>query len=205
MPLRELFEKYGHVEVFAVEDGILQSYHENRFEDMTDRGIERELQRIGEFIPRYRAEIDTSYRQIIPYCMLIHGDKIFTTRRLDGDKRLLGKLSIGIGGHIERVDAAGKDFIGDALRRELDEEVDIGSNILDIRLVGNIYLDSSPVDSVHYGLVYEVLLDGLDVDVKETETLEGKWLTEPELMENREALEGWSLYCLENFYSKIDS
>ena len=199
MALEELFKKYGHVEVFAVEDSILRDYYENNWNNIPSEEVEKTIQEIGEFVPRYRAELDRGYRQIIPYCMLTCEDKIFTTRRLGGDQRLVGKLSIGIGGHIERVDAKSMNLIRDALHRELDEEVDIGSNIVDIQMLGHIYMDKSPVDSVHYGLAYSVKLDGLDVKVKETEVLEGSWYTKDELMGLKEDLEDWSLYCLENF------
>lgn len=199
MTLSKLFEKYGHVEVFAVEDGILKEHYGNNWNNLSHEEIERTLQEIGEFLPRYRAELDKSYRQIIPYCVIMCEDKIFTTQRLKGDERLVGKYSIGIGGHIEKVDAQGDAIIRDALHRELDEEVDIGSNIEDIEILGHICIDDSSVDSVHYGLAYRITLDGFDVKVKETDTLEGSWQTRDELMALKDNLEDWSVYCLENF------
>lgn len=199
MTLGELFDKYGHVEVFAVEDGILKEQYGNNWNNLSHEEIEKTFQDIGEFLPRYRAELDKSYRQIIPYCVIMCEDKIFTTQRLKGDERLVGKYSIGIGGHIEKVDAQGDAIIRDALYRELEEEVYIDSNITDIEILGHIYMDDSPVDSVHYGLAYGITLDGFDVKVKEIDILEGNWYTRDELMDIRESLEDWSIYCIENF------
>ena len=58
------------------------------------------------FLPRPEAEQDPGYRQIIPYVLLCRGEKVFATRRLNkgGEARLHGKVSVGIGGHINPVD-----------------------------------------------------------------------------------------------------
>lgn len=197
MNLKELFEKYGHVEVFAVEDNVIKSYHQNGCDGVSTKEIERHLCDVGEFIPRYRAELDREYRQIIPYCMIICEDKIFTTRRLKGDERLVGKYSIGIGGHIEKEDREGDSLIRNALYRELDEEVYMKSEIDKIELLGCIYMNDTPVDSVHYGLAYGIYVDGFDVKVKEVDTLEGSWHTRDELLRLRDNLEKWSIYCIE--------
>ncbi len=199
MTLGKLFEKYGHVEVFAVEDSMLKAYHDDNWTGLSHKEVEEKLWEMGEFVPRYRAELDMGYRQIIPYCLLMCEDKIFTTKRLKGDERLVGKYSIGIGGHIEKKDGEGPSLIRAALHRELDEEVYIGANIEKVEILGYIYMDESPVDSVHYGLAYGIHLDDFDVEVKEKDTLEGSWHTKDELMDLKENLEDWSLYCIEHF------
>ena len=75
-----------------------------------------------EFRPRPEMEEDPSYRQIIPYVVLTLGEEVFLLRRLKkgGEKRLHGLLSIGVGGHINPVDEAGR---GEALMRGLRREV----------------------------------------------------------------------------------
>ena len=62
-----------------------------------------------EFMPRAEAEERPDYKQIIPYVILLQGDKVFVTRRLNkgGEARLHGRISIGIGGHINPVDEEG--------------------------------------------------------------------------------------------------
>ena len=60
--------------------------------------------------PRLRreAELDASFKQIIPYVILEHAPtgRIYTTRRIGGDSRLIGQASIGLGGHMD----VGEDF-----------------------------------------------------------------------------------------------
>lgn len=146
-----------------------------------------------EFIPRPDAEVDPSYKQIIPYVVLRQGDKIFTTRRLNkgGEARLHGKVSIGIGGHINPVDETEKEkVLMRGLERELDEEVYIEKRG-ELKPVGVINNDSNDVGSVHLGLCFTMEVQG-KVMVKETEKLEGLWLTIPELMEYWDNMEEWT-------------
>ena len=51
-----------------------------------------------EFMPRAEAEERPDYKQIIPYVILLQGDKVFVTRRLNkgGEARLHGRISIGM-------------------------------------------------------------------------------------------------------------
>ncbi len=146
-----------------------------------------------EFIPRPDAEVDPSYKQIIPYVVLRQGDKIFTTRRLNkgGEARLHGKVSIGIGGHINPVDETEKEkVLMRGLERELDEEVYIEKRG-ELKPVGVINNDSNDVGSVHLGLCFTMEVQG-KVVVKETEKLEGLWLTIPELMDYWDNMEEWT-------------
>lgn len=146
-----------------------------------------------EFLPRPEAEEDPAYKQIIPYVVLRQGDKIFTTRRLNkgGEARLHGKVSIGIGGHINPVDETSKEkVLMRGLERELDEEVSIEKRG-ELVPVGVINNDTNDVGSVHLGLCFTMEVQG-EVKVKETEKLEGLWLTVPELMGYWDNMEEWT-------------
>lgn len=146
-----------------------------------------------EFLPRPEAEEDPTYKQIIPYVVLRQGDKIFTTRRLNkgGEARLHGKVSIGIGGHINPVDETSKEkVLMRGLERELDEEVSIEKRG-ELVPVGVINNDTNDVGSVHLGLCFTMEVQG-EVKVKETEKLEGLWFTVPELMEYWDNMEEWT-------------
>lgn len=141
----------------------------------------------GRFVDRSTAERTPAWKQWIPYGVLCCGDGridgVFTVQRTKGqtEARLHGAYSVGLGGHIERVDALmGNDPSGDgpaffaaALQRELREEVDFGSLVFEDRasgdrasggappapeLVGLINDDSTEVGSVHAGLCYRVSL-----------------------------------------------
>lgn len=56
--------------------------------------------------PRLRceAELDPGFKQIIPYLILEHNPtgRVFAMTRVDGDERLRGRISLGLGGHIDK-------------------------------------------------------------------------------------------------------
>ena len=113
-----------------------------------------------EFMDRPAAEEDPSYKQIIPYVVLTQKGRVFSTRRLNkgGESRLHGKLSIGIGGHINPVDETDRrSVLMKGLERELDEEVYIQRRG---QLVprGFINDDGNGVGAVHLGLCFSCLL-----------------------------------------------
>lgn len=150
-----------------------------------------------EFMDRPAAEEDPSYKQIIPYVVLTHNGQVFTTRRLNkgGESRLHGKLSIGIGGHINPVDETDRrSVLMKGLERELDEEVYIQRRG---QLVprGFINDDGNGVGAVHLGLCFSMEVEG-EVSVKETEKLSGAWLSLQELKSEYDNMETWSQIAL---------
>ncbi len=150
-----------------------------------------------EFMDRPAAEEDPSYKQIIPYVVLTQNGQIFTTRRLNkgGESRLHGKLSIGIGGHINPVDETDRrSVLMKGLERELDEEVYIQRRG---QLVprGFINDDGNGVGAVHLGLCFSMEVEG-EVSVKETEKLSGAWLSLQELKSEYDNMETWSQIAL---------
>ncbi len=151
------------------------------------------------FLPRPEAEVDESYRQIIPYVVIRRGEHIFTTERLakGGEARLHGKLSIGIGGHINpESDGDGSDVLRRGMARELSEEVSIGGAFSAPRFIGLINNESNSVSRVHLGLLCAMTVDG-EVTVRETEKLAGRWMTAAELRANAHRLEGWTAIALD--------
>src|SRR3972149_11892576 len=90
-----------------------------------DAYVER-IRRHGEFRRGGDVEEDTSLKQIIPYLIIRHRDRIFLFQRSTrgGERRLHGLYSIGVGGHIAREDTNGaQDLLAAALERELHEEL----------------------------------------------------------------------------------
>ena len=149
-----------------------------------------------EYMPRAEAEEQPAFKQIIPYVILRQGDKIFVTRRLNkgGEARLHGKISIGVGGHINPVDEQG-DMLMKGLWREIHEEVELHSHG-ELCSCGFINDDSNSVGSVHLGACFTLETEG-EVTVKETEKLEGLWMTLPELKANYDYMETWTQIALE--------
>lgn len=101
--------------------------------------------------------------QIIPYYLLRYQGKYLRYLRTvtGGDERLHGKISIGIGGHIDITDAVANaegeidllETLSAAGKRESLEEVGIDINEKSFRFIGTIYATDTPVDLVHVGVV----------------------------------------------------
>jgi len=163
------------------------------------------------FTPRGLCETDLSFKQIIPYCMITRGDEIFSYRRLgkSGEKRLVGKTSIGIGGHMNPIESKGfETLMKENMLRELGEEVNIKSpgkgGLMSYEIVGMIHTTDDPVSSVHVAVVYQIFLPPeAEVNVRETETLVGEWKTAEALYEDPDNLELWTKICLEEHFAKM--
>ena len=163
-------------------------------------GIEQVLETIracGRFVPRPEAEDDPSLKQIIPYCVIEHRGDVFLMRRKrgGGEKRLHDKLSIGVGGHVNPVDAPSDGDLSlsvvRALERELDEELYVDSPSRTMRL-GLLNDDSNAVGQVHLGFVYSLELERPSVVVREEDSLEGEFVDSSTLLAKQERMETWS-------------
>jgi len=135
------------------------------------------------WVPHKEADIDESFRQVIPYCAVRRDDgKILSYRRKGNESRLHGLLSIGVGGHID----AGEEFM-EGMDRELYEEAAImncGKSYL-----GKIELSDTEVDKVHLGIAF--IVDTDEAEPKE-ELREPKWVTLDEASELEAEMEPWS-------------
>lgn len=146
----------------------------------------------GRFVDRPMAEEDPGLKQLIPYVVVRDGELVYLMERTaaGGDPRLHGKASIGVGGHLNPVDD-GEDPLADGLRREWSEEL-VADWEPEFRLVGLLNDDSNPVGSVHLGVVFEVLADGRQVEVRERDKLSGRFATVAEVRSAVARMETWS-------------
>jgi predicted NUDIX family phosphoesterase len=148
-----------------------------------------------QFRARGEVEEDPDFQQIIPYLVFRHGDRYFLTRRLkqSSEKRLRHLYSLGVGGHINRVDVADQaaDPVEEGLRREFEEEV-VYDGSWSHRLIGLINDDSNDVSRVHLALVFEVTGDRPDISIRETGKLEGELLRLEEMKIFYLDMESWS-------------
>lgn len=153
------------------------------------------------YINRSEAEQDRRYKQLIPYALIICGDKILRYRRGKGgqETRLHGLYSVGVGGHISEEDnGLFNPGVGyhDAMRRELIEEVDIDAT--KEMAVGVINDDSSEVGFVHLGIVHIVPVPDESVANRRSGIVSPEFVPISEAVKNAEAYESWSRFCLEN-------
>ena len=135
-------------------------------------------------------------KQIIPYVVLRKVDEIFIVERLkkQTEKRLHGKLSIGIGGHINPGAGDANNPIEHGLLRELHEEVKI-CTVEKINYIGVINDLSTPVSNYHIGIVYEIWTSD-NIYVLETDKMAGSWQKIAHVREVYDYLETWSQIIL---------
>lgn len=146
----------------------------------------------SEFHPRSLMETDPSYKQIIPYLIFQHEDKLFLMQRQEGasEARLQSKYSLGIGGHMRLEDLGqGTDLFAWA-KREFEEEITYTGK-LEFLPVGVLNDDSNSVGQVHIGLVLALLGDSADISVK-SELKSGKLMSIMECFDYVHKMETWS-------------
>lgn len=150
------------------------------------------IAREGRFLARPVAEESPEYRQIIPYVAIVRGDEVFATRRLNkgGESRLHGRVSLGVGGHINEIDQADGQWLMNCLRREIEEEVDI-ADYGTLTLRGLINDSGDAVGNVHLGFFFTLTTTG-DVFVRETEKLAGGFMPMAVLSAHTGNMESWS-------------
>lgn len=138
----------------------------------------------GFFVERRYAEEHPEFKQPIPYVAVCREDQVLCLTRLStqGEKRLHGKKSIGVGGHINPCDQDGEDLFANACRRELHEELVLPSDSpLPLSPVGLLNDDTTAVGAVHVGLVYRLDASALDVTIRETSAMAGDFESLPSL------------------------
>jgi predicted NUDIX family phosphoesterase len=153
--------------------------------------------RHGRYLERPVAEEDPFHKQLIPYVVIRDGSRVFLMQRTDGggDRRLHGKASIGVGGHLNPVDE-GDDPLMAGLRREWEEEL-VADWSPAFRLVGLLNDDSNPVGAVHLGVVFEVEAAGRSVDVREHHKLAGSFVEPDRVRAVWDRRETWSQLAAE--------
>jgi len=154
------------------------------------------------FLSRAAAEVDPDYKQIIPYAIIAHGDRVlyYVRGKKAGEQRLVAKGSIGIGGHLndrdESLFAWDEKAYRAGVEREVNEEIRIGTTF-DDRIVALLNDDSSEVGRVHLGVVHIFKLDQAKVDKREAMITNLEFLTQGELLSRRDSLETWSQLCVD--------
>ncbi|HUA66789.1 MAG TPA: NUDIX domain-containing protein [Alphaproteobacteria bacterium] len=153
------------------------------------------------YLNRSEAEQDKRYKQLIPYTLIIHGDRILRYRRGKGgqETRLHGLYSVGVGGHISEEDkglfTTGPGY-QEAMRRELMEEVAI--DVTKEMAVAVINDDSTDVGCVHLGIVHVVYVADDVIATGRDGIVGAEFIPVSEAAKKPDAYESWSRFCIEN-------
>jgi len=155
------------------------------------------------FLSRSKAENDPSHKQIIPYVLIAHADKVlhYVRGKKAGEQRLVAKGSIGIGGHLNDTDeslfAWDEAAYRTGVEREVNEEIRIGSGFED-KIVALLNDDTTEVGRVHLGIVHVFKLEQPTVEKREAVITNLAFLRWEELRLRRDTLETWSQLCVDS-------
>lgn len=147
------------------------------------------------YMPRYLAETNEEYVQIIPYVVVASKGRILSYQRSSGggEDRLYGKYSIGIGGHLDFVEGESPiTCMQNGMAREMKEELGLDSEMSDYAPLGTLYDPSDAVGRVHFGLVYGLEVPDLDITSGELDILINRQLLTLGEMGDYNQYEEWS-------------
>lgn len=165
-----------------------------------DRYLPRLLEpRHFTYRPRSEVETDPSFKQLIPYVVLKHGDLVFhyTRGKKATETRLVALRSLGVGGHISRDDGGLFDSpYREAMFREVREEVELDSAFQE-RCIGLINDDSAPVGQVHLGIVHVFELESPSAKRREAALTQAGFSPWSDLHMKLDEFETWSRFLLE--------
>lgn len=202
--------------ILVCESQVLRSEHDIEgagfFAD-DDKSIYREMLQ-GHYDYRGELETDSRFKQVIPYVVMRDKGLLFCYERkaAGNEERLHNKYSMGVGGHVDFMTCRpdGVDVIEASAMRELYEEIefpDVASwaNIHeDSRLtyLGIINDDRDSVGKVHMGALFVAetrshVDGGQVVQVRESDKMQGRWMTRREVESNLEDFESWSQIAYE--------
>ncbi len=158
------------------------------------------------YVKRGEAENCEELKQPIGYSVLVNREGgVFAYQRAKNndnytEKRLQGKWSWGVGGHIDKQDDEGKNPIKASTMRELREEVNVDGKIKKMGVLGYINDDSDSVGRVHFGILYMVKING-SVEANDNEITNEGLRSVSELKQiiddESEDVEEWSKIALE--------
>ena len=167
---------------------------------------------VPRFLPRSQVEKDPAYKQLIPYVIMSYDGKYLSYIRgkRAGETRLAGHRSIGIGGHINPIDADNSSLFAylyenylTAVEREVAEEVSVETSHTN-HIVALLNDESNEVGSVHLGIVHYWALDAPNVNKREQMITQMAFMTSAELQGVKDTLETWSGLCV-NHLEEIEN
>jgi predicted NUDIX family phosphoesterase len=188
-------------------EGLAAQSRHSGFLPASEREAFAWLHRAGLWIgPRDALEEMPAYRQIIPYVALRVGDRYVKYARMPagGEPRLHGRISIGLGGHVDLSDvvvrANSVDLaatLGHSVEREVREELN-GVSCDSKTWLGLLVDNESSVGRVHLGVVAVWTLNEAPTGSSEAAIGSIALATIDELRAEQKRLETWSALLVEH-------
>lgn len=165
-------------------------------------------------------ELGKLYPQILGYFQITDEEgRILTYRRKGKEEGLLGKYSIGVGGHVDLSDALESEvsFTGDAMDPSIEENIEqiilagacrelyeeLGVMIVTANFtfeeIISTYIDAT--STVHVGLIRSIVVNPQTLSFSEAEFPAVQWLTKDELkaLDGEVVFEPWSKEIISRF------
>lgn len=207
--LRMAENKDEQIIMVVKNDKLFGTSNDGHFQGFLDASSQDFISNITDnyfFHRRGDAEQDYTLKQPISYCIIVNpkSKKIYTYKRAAskeayGETRLYGNWSIGVGGHIEQVDAKSDDPLTDSLKREISEEVECDLERLDFKVLGYINDESNDVGKVHFGVLYVALTKEENILPKNAESVIGEFkdISEIEEICKGDEVDNWTRIAYE--------
>lgn len=189
-------------EILGVKREVLfrDNYFEKGFVSLNDKDFLSLINNNFEYRERTdELEHNSEFKQIIPYVWIVNKEgKVFAYRRDKRnsqeykEKRLHGKWSCGLGGHIDKGDDE-ENIVFNAMLRELREEVVMQGTYFP-KIIGFFNDDTDSVGKVHFGVLAVVEASGEVKHAENDEVTEEKFVfpAELEMMMENENFESWT-------------
>jgi predicted NUDIX family phosphoesterase len=193
------------------------------FEPGVNEAWKYDILKTAHFIERWMAEQDNTILQLIPYIICVNkkGEVLRYQRKGGGEKRLEGKLSIGIGGHVNIEDLHGEndkpawETVRAGATREVVEELGLGQSFVheNLRPLGTLYAPSDDggkkgrvgpaVGEVHLGIIYMLEITDASLMVDEG-MIDPQFIDISSAQENYNKFEAWSQLVLDQSTNILD-
>lgn len=174
------------MKILAIKNTHLAQFEKNKLYPLVPVTLES-LEQKSEYLEREPLETNPEYRQLIPYIVVISpaGYCLMQRCKGQGEARLLGKLYIGAGGHVEE----GHSVFYTALK-ECTEELGLPLRTLELNHL--LISTGAAVDDVHVCICGTAQTDYTEFKSPEGTLHNARWVTREHLIEQIGEMENWS-------------
>lgn len=173
-------------EIMVVKNDILFAQNSRRDGFLPiEENYEKIILENYEYMVRGLAEVNTEYKQPIPYGVVVSNEKkVFVYKRWAagsnaGESRMHSKISFWVWGHIEITDKVTDNLLRETLLREVEEEIKLSeTDIAKVNVLGYINDDNSDnYSGYHFWVAYIIETNSTNVALEDGELDNGEFLS----------------------------